>query len=168
MALCTQMPRALASDCSPPHPHQQLARGSTLPTQPRPGHAHLCQALSSGPSKAICPIPPALLPARQRNRFFHTTIRCVLLLPEDQGVPIPNACDIRGPTSSLISSSHLPWSPTTLQGQMTFPLLLPLIGDDTHSPLPGKVSLITQRSIFPADSSCSPTPTTCRFPTLLL
>ena len=47
-------------DCSPPPTHQQLARGSTLPTQLQ---ARPCSSLPGPvlvPSKAICPIPLAL------------------------------------------------------------------------------------------------------------
>lgn len=157
-------------DCSPSPTHQQLARGSTLPTQLQ---ARPCSSLPGPvlvPSKAICPIPPAPSQHGSETEIFPHDYRvCPSASLRIRGVPILNACDIRGPTSSLISSSPFPGPSPRSRDSDFSSLLLPSHRAMTRSSLClGRFPFITQRSIFPADSSCSPTPTTCRFPTLLL
>ena len=159
-------------DYSPPLTHQQLARGSTLPTQLQ---ARPCSSLLGPvlvPSKAICPIPPALSQHGREREFIPHDNRVgpsAALRFGGGGVPILNACDIRGPISSLISSPPFPGpSPCSRDSDFSSLLLPPHRAMTRGSLCLGRFPFITQRSIFPADSSCSTTSTTCRFPTLLL
>lgn len=139
------------------------------PPSSRPGHAHLCQALSWSPPRPSVPSLQPRLSTAAKQIFPHDYQVCPSASLRIRGVPILNACDIRGPTSSLISSSPFPGPSPRSRDSDFSSLLLPPHRAMTHSSLClGRFPFITQRSIFPADSSCSPTPTTCRFPTLLL
>ena len=121
-----------------------------------------------GPLQGHLPHPSSPVLAQQREIFPHDNRVCPAAL-RVRGVPILNACDIRGPISSLISSPPFPGpSPCSRDSDFSSLLLPPHRAMARGSLCLGRFPFITQRSIFPADSSCSTTSTTCKFPTLLL
>ena len=118
-------------DYSPPLTHQQLARGSTLPTQLQ---ARPCSSLLGPvlvPSKAICPIPPALSQhGREREFIPHDNRVCpsAALRIGGGGSQFSMPVTSGGP-SPLSSHPHLSLVPHHVPGTVTFPLSsCPLIG----------------------------------------
>lgn len=97
-----------------------------------PGQVMLISARPClGPLQGHLSHPSSPVSARQRERDFSARpsgVSCCC--PEDQGILILNACDIKGPISSLISSPFFP-DPSPRSRDSDFSRLLlgrPLIG----------------------------------------